>query len=126
MTVAQRLTADRMIASKGQAVTLTRRQAGAYDPATGAASVTISTQTGKGVIFDFAGGLRKLAGANIPAVARQCYLSALKADGAPLTRPEVNDTLTDAGNTVYTVTAVSELSPAGTDIMYELQIEAAA
>lgn len=125
MTVAQRLSADRMIAAKGQTLTLTRQASGAYNPATGSAAVTTSTQTGKGVIFDFAGGLRKLAGANIPAVARQCHLSALKTDGTPLTRPEVNDRLTDASSVTYTVTEVSELSPAGTDIFYTLTIEAA-
>lgn len=117
MTAAQRAFADRMIAAKGQAVTLTRRASGAYNPATGAAAITTTTQTGKGVIFDFGDGLRKIAGTNIPATDRQCYLSALG-----ITRPEVDDTLTDASGVVYTVAAVSELSPAGTDILYTLTL----
>jgi hypothetical protein len=125
MTTAQRLSADRMIEAKGQAVTLTRRASGPYDPATGSAAITETTQTGKGVILDFADGLRKIAGTNIPAVARQCFLSALNDNGSPLTRPAVDDKLTDASGVVYTVTAVSELSPAGTDILYTLTIEAA-
>lgn len=124
MTVAQRLSADRMIEAKGQAVTLTRRASGSYDTATGTASITESTQSGKGVIFDFGAGLRKMAGANIPAVARQCYLSALNSSGGALSRPEVNDKLTDASGVAYTITEVSELSPAGVDILYTLTIEA--
>lgn len=126
MTTAQRATADRMIAAKGQPVTLTRRMQGEYNPATGSASITETTQMGKGVIFDFADGLRNLAGTNIPAAARQCYLSALDMAGAVLTRPAVDDRLSDVSGVTYNVSAVSELSPAGTDILYTLTIEAAA
>lgn len=123
MSVADRLSADAMIEEAGQAVTLTRRASGSYDTATGTAAITETTQSGKGVIFDFGAGLRKMAATSIPAVARQCYLSALNSSGGALSRPEVNDTLT-AGGLAYTVTEVSELSPAGTDIFYTLTIEA--
>lgn len=122
MTTAQRATADRLIEAKGQAVTLTRRTSGAYSPTTGMATITTTTQTGKGVIFDFGDGLRKIAGTNIPATDRQCYLSALDATGQTITRPAVDDTLTDASGVKYTVVAVSELSPAGTDIFYTLTL----
>lgn len=123
MTAAQRSTAHRMIDAKGQAVTLTRLASGAYDPATGTAAITTTTQTGKGVIFDYGDGLRKMAGSNIPAAARQCYLSALSTTGT-LSRPAVDDTLTDAAGLVYAISAVSELSPAGVDIIYILTMEA--
>lgn len=113
-----------MISARGQAVTLTRRAAGAYNPATGAAAVTPTTQNGKGVILDFADGLRKMAGENIAAADRQCLLSALNTVGTALTRPAVNDTLTDAAGNVFTVIAVSELSPAGLDIIYTLTVRA--
>lgn len=122
MTTAQRTRAYDMIAAKGQTVTLTRRASGAYNSATGTAAITTSTQTGKGVILDFGAGLRKLAGANIAAADRQCILGALNTSGAALTRPAVDDTLTDAAGNVFTVTAVSELSPAGTDIIYDLTV----
>lgn len=46
MTVAQRSTANRLIADKGQTVTLTRRASGAYNPATGTSAITTTTQTG--------------------------------------------------------------------------------
>lgn len=124
MTIAQRATAARLIAAKGQAVTLTRRAAGTYDTATGTASIGSTTQTGKGVILPFATGLRKMAGNNIPATDRQCLLSALGDTGAALTAPKVDDTLTDAGGRVYTVVEVGELAPDGVTSLYELTVRA--
>lgn len=125
MTAAQRLSADRMIDAKGQAVTLTRRAAGAYNPATGAAAITPSTQTGKGVILPFGAGIRKRADSLVTQADRQCFLSGLNSAGAALTEPKVDDTLTDAGGNVYTITEVSPLEPAGLAIMYELTLRAA-
>lgn len=122
MTTAQRLSADRMIEAKGQAVTLTRRTSGAYNPATGTASVTTTTQTGKGVILPFAQGIRKMAGSTVLATDRQCLLSALKSDGTALTPPQVDDTLTDANGDVWAVTEVNALAPAGLDIMFDLTV----
>lgn len=124
MTSAKRLAAHQMLTAQGQTVTLTRRTGGSYDVATLSATITTSTQTGKGVIFDFPAGLRKAGNTNIPAGARECYLSALNTAGTVLTRPEVDDLLTDAGGTIYTVSGVSELAPAGVDIMYILVLEA--
>ena len=124
MTTAQRSSAYAMIEAKGQTVTLTRRASGAYNPATGAASITTSTQTGKGVILPFGQGLRKMTGTNIPTGAVQCYLAGLTTAGAALTEPKVDDTLTDANALVYTVTEVSRLAPAGLPILYELTLKA--
>ena len=125
MTAAQRLSADRMIAAKGQTVTLTRRSAGAYSPATGAATITTSTQTGKGVILPFGQGIRKRADSNVTSADRLCYLSGLNSAGTALTEPKVDDTLTDANGAVYSVTEVSPLEPAGLPIMFELTIRSA-
>lgn len=122
MTALQRTSANRMIAAKGQTVTLTRRAAGAYNPATATSAITETTQTGKGVILPFASGLRKMAGTTIPASDQQCYLSALNSAGAALTAPQVDDTLTDANAQVYTITEVAPLSPAGLSIIYELTV----
>lgn len=122
MTTAQRSTAYAMIDAKGQTVTLTRRASGTYNPATAAAAITTSTQTGKGVILPFGQGLRKQTGTNIPAGAVQCYLSALKTDGTALTEPAVDDTLTDATAKVWTITEVERLAPAGLPILYELTL----
>lgn len=124
MTIAQRATAARLIAAKGQVVTLTRRAAGAYNTATGAAAIVSTTQAGKGVILPFATGLRKMAGTNIPATDRQCLLSALTTTGSALTAPKVDDTLTDAGGRVYTVVDVGALAPDGVTSLYELTVRA--
>ena len=124
MTVAQQLTADRMLAAKGQTVTLTRMVAVGYDPSTGNASAFPVTQTGKGVILDFATGLRKQAGTTIPAAARQCFLSPLDVTGAAMALPQVDDTLTDARGRVYVVSDVSEIAPAGDAVLYTLTVRA--
>lgn len=125
MTTAQRLSANRMIEAKGQAVTLTRQASGAYNPATGTATITTSTQTGKGVILPFGPGLRKQDGSTITADERVCYLSALNSAGSALTAPKVNDTLTDAGGTDYTITEVTDYDPTSAlPLLYELTVRA--
>jgi len=124
MTVAQRTSADRMIEAKGQTVTLTRQAAGSYNPATGAAVVTTSTQTGKGVILPLGVGIRKMPGSDVTAADRQCLLSGLNSAGAALTEPKVGDKLTDRNSVVYTITEVSPLEPAGLAIIYDLTVRA--
>lgn len=126
MTAAQRLSANRMIEAKGQTVTLTRQVPGAYNTATATASITSTTQTGKGVILPFGEGLRKMAGTNIAIGDKQCLLSALKSDGTALTAPQVGDTITDANSVVYEITEVAPLAPAGLAIFYDLTVRAAA
>ena len=125
MTVAQRSTANRMIDAKGQTVTLTRRASGAYDPATGTATITETTQTGKGVILPLA-GYRKFGNANIVAGDETLLLSGLNSAGAALTTPHVDDSLTDAGGNVFALVAVDPLHPAGLDILYDCVIRRAA
>lgn len=119
MTAAQRSSADRMIAAKGQAVTLTASTSGTYDPATGTATITTTTQTGKGVILPLA-GYGKVDGVNIIAGDETLLLSTLNSAGGALTEPGVNDMLTLAdGTTKYTFVEVNALSPAGLDIIYD-------
>lgn len=126
MTIAQRSSAAAMIADFGQAITLTRRAPGAYNTATGTSATTTSTQAGKGVILPFASGLRKMAGTNIPATDKQCLLSALTTAGTAITAPKLDDTLTDAGGTVYSIVEIAPLAPAGLAIIYEMTVRAAA
>jgi hypothetical protein len=122
MTVAQRLSANRMIAAKGQTVTITRRVTGDYDPATSSAWVQESTQTGKGVILPLSASVRKLAGTNIAATDSQCLLSALDSLGAELVAPGLDDMLTDAAGKIYTVVEVAPLAPAGLAIVYDMTV----
>ena len=115
MTSASALSADSMIAAKGQAVTLTRREAGAYNPATGTAAITTTTQTGKGVILPLS-GLRKVMG-NVLATDCQCLLSSVG-----ITAPVVDDTLTDVTGKVWTITIVEPFAPSGEALFYDLTI----
>ena len=125
MSVADRLSAAEMLAEDGQAVTLTRRAAGAYNVATGSAAITETTQTGSAVILPFSQGIRKRGDSTITAADRWCILSGLTTDGSTLTEPKVDDKLTDAAGNAYTITEVSPLEPAGLAIIYELTIRSA-
>ena len=116
MTVAQRLSADRMIAAKGLDVTLTRRTAGAYNTATASATVTETTQTGKGVILPLA-GYRKANGTVIVTGDETLLLSGLASDGTALD-PSVDDKVT-AGTDTYLLTVVDPLRPAGLPIIFD-------
>lgn len=118
MTFAQ--TADRLIAAQGQAVTLTRRASGAYSSATSAATITPTTQTGKGVILPLGAGFRHAGNSNIPAGSVQCLLSAVG-----ITAPTLDDTLTDANGKVWAIVEVSTLAPAGDAVLYDLTVKAA-
>ncbi len=106
-----------MLTDFGQSVTLTRRASGAYDPATGTAAITTSTQAGKGVILPLAAYRKN--GDNIIEGDQQLLLSALKSDGSVLTAPHVDDTVTLSDTSVVTIIAVDPLTPAGTDILYD-------
>jgi len=122
MSTSAQLSANRVIASKGQSVTITRQASGSYDPATGSASITPSTQNAKGVILPFSTGLRKMAGSNIPATDKQCLISPIAVLGADLIAPMVDDTLTDASGQVYKIVEVNPLAPDGTNVLFDLTV----
>ena len=107
-------TADKILTKFGQDITITRRTAGTYNTSTGTATVTETTQTGTGAIFDWAN--RNIDGILIKTGDRRLLLSAVG-----LTAPVVNDTVT-VGTTVFTIVQVSPFSPAGTVVMYELNL----
>lgn len=114
-----------MISRSGQTVTLTARNAGAYSPSTGAATITTAAQTGKGVILPLgaqerATGIMKDGGTTTLGNSCQCLLSA-----HGITAPAVDDTLTDAGGTAWSITEVSPLSPAGTVLFFDIRIRGA-
>lgn len=125
MTVAQRASAASMLERKGQVVTLTHTEPGAYNPATGTTTPVVTTQQASAAILPFSQGIRKMAGSDVLATDRWCILAGLTVSGAPLTAPVVDDALTDANSDVWTITEVSPLTPAGLDIIYELTIRGA-
>ena len=122
MTTTQRLSANTILASKGQTVTLTTRTSGTYDPATGSNTVTETTKTASAVILPFGAGLRNMENSLISTDDRLCYLSGLDSDGAALAAPKVDTKLTDANGVEYTVREVAPLEPAGLAIIHELTV----
>ena len=107
----------------GQLITITRSTEGAYNPATGAATVTTSTQTGVGCVFPYSPGLRNQPGSLIAENDQQLLLSTLNSAGATLNPvPTVNDRITLVDGTAHTIEAVQTLSPAGIDIMHDCRI----
>ena len=117
-------TANKLLKGKGQAVTLSRQTAGAYDPATGTSTVVVTTQNGTGAIFDYED--KNVDGVLILSGDKRLLLSAMSSTGSALTAPEVNDTVTDAGAVVRTITRIKTLAPAGTVVMYECNLRGAA
>jgi hypothetical protein len=112
-------TANRLLKGKGQEITLTRQAAGAYDPATGTAAVTTTTQTAYGAMFEY--GDKNIDGVLIKEGDKQLLLSALNSAGTALVAPQLNDTVT-INTVVYTVVRIKPLSPAGTTVLFDCTI----
>jgi hypothetical protein len=112
-------TANRLLKGKGQEITLTRQTAGAYDPATGTAAVTTTTQTAYGAMFEY--GDKNIDGVLIKEGDKQLLLSALNSAGTALVAPQLNDTVT-INTVVYTVVRIKPLSPAGTTVLFDCNI----
>jgi hypothetical protein len=105
-------TATRLLTQKGQSVTLRRQTAGAYDPATGSAAVTVTNFTGiQAAVFGFKN--MEIDGTMI-----------LKGDKKVLMAVGVKPTKDDVvsiGGIDHAVLDVQEVSPAGVDVLYKLQ-----
>ena len=114
-------TANKLLKGKGQSLILTRQISGTYDPVTGAATVTTTTQTGTGAIFDY--GTKNIDGTLIKQGDKQLLLSVVNAAGTALTAPALNDTVTDKNGIVYTlVEPLKTIAPAGTTVMFECNL----
>ncbi len=114
-------TANRLLTRFGQAVTLTKTVQGSYDPTTGLITNTTTTQTGTGAVMEY--NNRNVDGTLIKQGDRQLLLSPFLASGGSLVAPAVGDTVT-IGGTVYTVTQVKQVNPAGTCVMYDANLRA--
>ena len=118
MTVYDRLAATtlRLLQTYGAPATLKASTAGAYDPATGSASVTIVATAVSAVVFDYPAKL--IDGTLIKTGDKQALIAA---SGAPA--PLVNHTLTWQGKD-YMIVSVKTTSPAGQPVIHEAQIRA--
>lgn len=116
--------ATKMLTRYGQSLTITHHSVGVYDPATGEATDTTSTQTGIGVIFEWGQqgstpsyGKSMIDRSLVVAGDKQLYLSSTS-----ITMPSINDNITDINGKVYTIKMIKELAPSGTAVLYECNI----
>jgi len=117
-------TANRLLFGKGQQVSISHVIPGTYDPTTGGLTGgSTSVQTGTGAVFEY--GNKNIDGTLIKVGDKQLLLSALKTDGTELVPPVVNDTVT-IGGTVYTITQIKPLSPAGTIVLFDANLRGVA
>ena len=102
-------TATGMLSEFGQAVTIVNSSS-VYDTSTGAATVTTTTQSGIGAIFDY--GNKAIDQSLIKVGDKQLLLSV-----KGITKPSIGDTVNG-----YSITMVKEINPAGTPVMYECNL----
>ena len=111
--------ADELLREFGKPLTLRRVVPGAYDPSTGTAAETVTNYPGTGALFDYetlGAGQTWIPSTLIEVGDKQCLLSPA---GMPL--PTTGDKLVD-GADVWQVQNVKAVNPAGTPVLYELQI----
>jgi len=111
-------TSNRLLVSKGQAVVLKHTVVGEYVPGSGV-ETTVSTQYGTGAVVDWEN--QAIDGTIIRQGDRRLLLSALNTAGAALTAPAIEDTAT-VGGVTYTITQVKQTNPAGTVVLYDLNL----
>lgn len=105
-------TASRLLTRFGSAATLKRQTAGAYNPATAIAAVTVASVSTVAVVFDYPA--KYVDGTLIKQGDRRSYL-------APAVVPAQGDVLTWQGSD-FTVVNVKPIAPAGTVVLYEAQL----
>lgn len=111
--------ADSLMSQYGQLVTLTHKTAGTYDPATGTAATTTTTEIGRGVVFDYSrtkDGLSQADGTLILQGDKKLLLSPVG-----ITAPKLDDTVI-ANSITFVIKNIKSLNPAGTVVMYECQL----
>lgn len=107
----------------GQEVTLTAPETeGTYDPATDTTSGATpgATHDGSGVEEKYS-TLSRATGA-VEAGDVKFLLSALKTDGSVMPQPVADSWTLTRDDGVWTIKRVDPISPAGTDVYFELQI----
>lgn len=114
-----RAMANQQLKDKGLTCTITKQTAGTYSTSTGVASVSTSTQSAYGALFDYEN--KNIDGSLVKKGDRRLLLSALNTALAALTAPSVNDTVT-ANSVTYTIVAVRPVAPSGVAVAYDCQI----
>ena len=119
MTTAQRASADRMMAGRGQSVTIVSVTGSTYDPATGTTTNATSTVTASAVLLPL-DKARKVDGTTIVQGDETLLISALDSTGAAYAEPKVGGVVTLAdGTSKRVIVAIDTLAPAGLAIMFD-------
>lgn len=98
----------------GQDVTRRAYTTGAYDTASGTASLTTTDTTRKGVILDFGAGKTLERGTLIQVGDKRLLLDA---EGSVL--PDDHFII---GGAEYTIVSIGEINPAGTPVLYDIHL----
>jgi hypothetical protein len=110
-----RQTALRMLGDKGRAMTLHKQTPGTYNPATGSAPITEADHACIGAEFDFPALL--IDGTSIQYGDKKVLIAAQGLD----VEPDVGDFIT-SGSTRRKVIASKAVAPAGTVVIWQLQV----
>lgn len=105
--------ATRLLTDKGQKVTLSRETSSSFNPATGVNTTATSTFSGYGAAFDY--NHNEIDGDLIKKGDIRFILE------ATTTVPLAGD-ITTIDSVIYRVMSVKKTSPAGTPVMYTLQL----
>jgi len=117
--------ANKLLKERGQAITITRNTAGDYDPSTGAAAIITTTQNGWGAVFEYGmqqAGIYNATGSLVKIGDKRLLLSPIDSTGTELTEPVVGDAVTLSDETVYTITQIKILNPAGIVVLYDINL----
>lgn len=106
--------ANELLAEFGQSVTIRHRTSGAYDPATGSATVTTTDEAGNAAVFDY--DTKHIDGTMIVRGDKYALLSPVG-----ITAPDTDDRLI-VGGVEYSVVSVKTEAPAGTAVLHTVQI----
>lgn len=115
---AARLLAPRSLGGKGLEMTLRRTTTGAYDPATGGASVTTADYTGSA--FRDSYSRAEIDGTLIRADDTKLLLSPIQLDGTDLPEPAAQDKIIFDGSE-YSIVTVRPWNYAGLAVGFEVQ-----
>lgn len=108
--------ADELLAEYGQTCSLGVVTTGAYDPATGTASITSAAHTVTAALFDYP--QKFIDGTMILVGDKRALVSPVGLTA----EPKPGHTLTDAAGAAYSVINAKATAPAGTAVLWTLQV----
>ena len=125
------LTVQKLLRRYGQTVVITTKTSGTYDPTLGSVSVTSTSQSIVGAVFEWGGsnypnnGQEIIDGTIIRIGDQKLILSPIDINGQPIIKPKVNDVALVNGVSYTIVNPIKFLAPAGVLVLVEANIRGA-